>query len=105
MAELTDRWQQIIRTPGSTHVVGHHQTEVVDLVTDPTNPTTRQGIRLLCQPIDPWYPGWTIDVTSSAAMAMLEGFLSQGLTLGRRLSFETRGYGARRRDTIRIKPL
>lgn len=105
MADLTDRWQQIVRTKGATHVIGHHAVEVADLTSDPTNPTKRPGVRLLVQPIAPWYPGYTIEVTSSAAIAMLEGFLHQGLTLGRRLGFETRGFGPRRRDTLHIKPL
>jgi hypothetical protein len=47
---------------------------------------------------------FTIDVTSTQAMAMLEGFLGSGAHAGKILSWRARGFGVRRKDSIRITP-
>jgi hypothetical protein len=44
-----------------------------------------------------------IDVTSTAAIAMLEGFLRSGVGVGRVIGWHGRGRGKRRRDTIFIR--
>jgi hypothetical protein len=99
------RWSQIVRTPGSTEVQWHQATEVPPMGSEPPVSDARPGLRLFTRPVGatPFYP--TIDVTSSAAQAMLEGFLRTGRHVGKCISWQSRGYGVRRKDTIHIRPL
>ena len=102
---VTNRWSQIVRTPGAVRILGHHPVDVPPLGEEPPYSSERAGLRLLVQPLsDPNLP-WAIDVTSSQVMAMLEGFLATGQHYGLRLSWRSRGFGSLRKDTIHLRPL
>lgn len=62
-------------------------------------------MKLLVRQLEGDTPIVTIDVTSTAAMAMLEGFLATGTMVGKRLAWRSGGSGKLRRDTIHIKPI
>lgn len=64
----------------------------------------RPGVRLMTMPVADGPDLWTIDVTSDVVNAMLEGFLATGAHVGKVLSWQSRGFGVHRRDTIRITP-
>jgi len=82
----TNRWSQIVRTPGAVRILAHHPVDVPPLGEEPPYSSERVGLRLLVQPLsDPNLP-WAIDVTSSQVMAMLDGFLGTGQHYGMRLS-------------------
>ena len=101
----TNRWSQIVRTPGAVRILGHHPVDVAPLGEEPPYSSERAGLRLLVQPLsDPNLP-WAIDVTSSQVMAMLEGFLATGQHYGLRLAWRSRGFGSLRKDTIHLRPL
>ena len=101
----TNRWSQIVRTPGAVRILGHHPVDVPPLGEEPPYTSERAGLRLLVQPLsDPNLP-WAIDVTSSQVMAMLEGFLATGQHYGLRLSWRSRGFGSLRKDTIHLRPM
>lgn len=101
----SNRWSQIVRTPGAVRILGHHPVDVPPLGEEPPYSSERAGLRLLVQPLsDPNLP-WAIDVTSTQVMAMLEGFLATGQHYGMRLSWRSRGFGSLRKDTIHLRPL
>lgn len=102
---LSNRWAQLVRTPGACRVLGHHDIEVPPLgaATPPTE--TRAGLRLLVQPITPADLPWSIDVTSTKVQAMLEGFLKSGVHVSQRLGWRSSGFGVHRRDTLHLRPL
>lgn len=64
-------------------------------------PTTRLFTRRLDKPT----PANYVDVTCSQPRAMLEGFLQNGVLVGRAITFRASGRGPTRRDTIHIKRL
>lgn len=94
------RWSQIVRTPGSFLVRDIYPVNVPPLGEDPPYSSTRPGIRLVGEPVAMTSPAYTIDMTSTATIAMLEGFVRQGLHINRVISWSSRGYGVRRRDTL-----
>ena len=102
---LSDRWSQLVRTPGAAQVLGHHPTEVAPLGAATPPAETRSGLRLLVRPITPTDMPWAIDITSTQVQAMLEGFLRSGIHLQQRLGWRSRGFGVHRRDTIHLRPL
>ena len=69
-------------------------------VTDTT--PSRPGVRLFVAPVPGGPSLYTIDVTSTQAIAMLEGFLATGNHVGKVLSWSAKGFGVLRRDTIRL---
>ena len=98
------RWSQIVRQPGAVVIGGFHPTLVPPLDTTAPEAAPRAGIRLLVTPVDgiPAVPA--IEVTSTAVIAMLDGFLANGVHVGKVLSWRSAGFGSRRRDTLRITP-
>src|SRR6266851_8760988 len=96
------RWAKIVRGEGAVIVYGHHEIEVPPEGGLAVGERGREGLRVLCQPVGATPPIFAIDVTSTAARAMLEGFLGSGVLVGRRLSWSSKGYGHRRRDTVKI---
>lgn len=100
-----NRWSQIVRTPGAVQVLGHHAIDVPALGSELPYTDTRPGIRLLVRPIGGSPDCWTIDVTSTAMHAMLEGFLQTGNHAGLRLAWRSKGFGVKRRDTLHLRPL
>lgn len=98
------RWCQIVRSPGSFLIHGSHATEVPPLGGATASNQARPGVRLLGQPISMVNPSYSIDMTTTSGMAMLEGFLAMGHHIGREISWTARGWGVRRRDTIRLGP-
>lgn len=96
------RWSQIVRRPASVQLWGHHQTSVPAEGQGLVVTSSRPGLRLMTQPVSghPWRP--LIDVTSSSVQAMLEGFLRSGVGVGKILSWQSKGAGVRRRDTIHL---
>jgi len=100
-----NRWSQIVRGPGAVTITGHHPVQVPALGDDPLAMDGRPGVRLLTLPLDDSPPIYSIDITSTAAIAMLEGFLSTGAHVGKRLTWRSGGTGRFRRDTIHLKPL
>ena len=100
----TRRWSQAIRTPSTVLVLAHHPVDVPP-ISDPTNTlAARPGVRLIVAPADGSGPPDMIDVTATAALAMLGPWLASGRLVGRELHYQTYGVGKRRRDTIRIAP-
>ena len=94
------RWAQTVRKPGSFLVHDAYAVQVPPLNSQPPYPELRNGVRLVGHPVDMSSPAFTIDVTSTATMAMLEGFIAQGKHIGKVVSWSSRGYGVRRRDTL-----
>jgi hypothetical protein len=99
-----NRWSQIVRRPGAVEVYAHHPTQVPALGDTLPYSEPRDGLRLLVNQLEGDTPIATIDITSTAAMAMLEGFLANGAMIGKRLAWRSGGSGKFRRDTIHIKP-
>lgn len=104
MAIDPPRFSQAVRSPGRVVILDHHAITVPAEDSPSQGNQGRDGLRLIVMPISHGAPFPTIDVTSSAAVAMLEGFLYSGVAVGKHLSWETRGFGARRRDTLHIHP-
>jgi len=100
-----DRWSQIVRTRGVVEVQGHHQVDVPPLGQEAPHPLQRPGVRLLVSPIGGVPATATIDVTSTAVIAMLDGFLKSGAHVGKRLDWRATGFGLRRRDTLHLRPI
>lgn len=105
MDEGINRWSQLVRTPGAVEVIGHHPTLVPPKGEMLTPENGRAGVRLLVYPAAAHPQVATVDVTSTAAIAMLDGFLANGMHVGKRISFRSRGWGKTRRDTISIGPV
>lgn len=105
MADAFNRWSQVVRGPGAVEIMAWHEISVPPLGTQPPYESARPGIRLLVRPLDDSGAPWTIDVTSTQAMAMLEGFLRTGAHVGQRLSWSSRGFGVLRKDTIHLRPV
>ena len=96
------RWSQLVRKPGCVLVHGWHPVQVPALAGQPAGELGRPGIRLLVTPVSGAAGVNAIELTSTAAIAMLEGFLASGIAIGKRLSWQSRGAGVHRRDTIQI---
>jgi hypothetical protein len=94
------RWSQIVRQPGAVQIAGFHPTQVPPLDASSGETQPRDGIRLLVYPVDNTPNTATIDITSTAVMAMLEGFLLSGAHVGKQLSWRSTGFSSRRRDTL-----
>jgi hypothetical protein len=72
----------------------------------PYPPTeTRPGTRLIVQPVSSPELPWSIDIVSTQVQAMLEGFLSTGVAINKRLGWRSRGFGSQRKDTIHLRPM
>jgi hypothetical protein len=97
-----NRWSQIVRTPGSVQVQSHCAIEVPPIGGATESDPPRPGVRMFTAPVDGGPALYTIDITSTQAMAMLEGFLGMGVHVGRILSWRSRGFGVQRKDTIRL---
>lgn len=99
-----NRWCQLVRTPGAVLMHGNLAVEVPPIggVTDAA--PARPGCRLITMPLPSGPPLFTIDITSTQTQAMLEGFLGTGVYIGKVLSWRARGFGVRRKDTLRITP-
>lgn len=102
MDDPINRWSRIVRRPGAVQLWGHHAVEVPAAGQGLVVSSARPGIRLITQPVDASTPLYLIDVTSTAVQAMLEGFLGSGVAVGKVLSWQSKGAGVRRRDTIHI---
>ncbi len=100
-----NRWSQIVRRPGAVEIQGHLPIQVPPLNQPFPSELGQPGVRLLTRPLVSPEGPYVIDVTSSAVNAMLEGFLKSGAHVGKRLSWSSRGFGIRRRDTVKIEPL
>jgi len=98
------RFSQVVRRRARVLVLGHHAISVPPEGEESQGNAGRDGLRLVVMPLTHGAPMPTIDITSSAAIAMLEGFLSSGAIEGKHISWESSGFGARRRDTIHIAP-
>jgi len=98
------RWSQLVRTPGTVRLSGHHAALVPAEGAAPGSSDGRPGVRLMVHPVAVAEPVHLIDITSTAVQAMLEGFLRTGVAEGKFLSWRTSGFGTRRRDTVQIKP-
>jgi hypothetical protein len=84
---------------------GHHPILVPPMGQELPMGEGRPGVRLLCRPLEGCPDVSNIDVTSTAAIAMLEGFLATGRQIGKRLAWRSRGHGVLRRDTLHIRPV
>jgi hypothetical protein len=105
MPDAFNRWSQIVRRPGAVEIQAHHAIDVPAISDELPYSDPRPGTRLLVRPIEGDDLPWTIDVTSTQAQAMLEGFLRSGNHVGLRLSWRSRGFGTRRKDTIHLRPV
>jgi len=105
MADAFNRWAQLVRAPGAVQVLAHHPIDVPPLNSQPPYENARAGVRLLVRPVGSSPDVYTVDVTSTQVQAMLEGFLRTGNHVAQRLSWRSRGYGVRRKDTIHLRPL
>jgi hypothetical protein len=99
-----NRWSQIVRTPGAVQVHASMAVEVPPIAGLADGESPRPGLRLVTTPVAGGPALFTIDITSTQAMAMLEGFLGSGAHVGKILSWRARGFGVRRKDSIRITP-
>lgn len=99
-----NRWSQVVRSPGSVRVHSHCAIDVPPIggVTDEA--PARPGVRLFTSPVAGGPQLYTIDITSTQAMAMLEGFLGMGVHVGKVITWRARGFGVLRKDTIGIAP-
>jgi len=99
------RWSQTVRKPGLVEILSSHPVELPALGDGTNIADARPGIRLIVRPLgdSPFYD--TIDITSTAAIAMLEGYLRSGTHVGKALSWISRGSGRYRRDTIILTPV
>ena len=97
-----NRWSQIVRTPGAVQLQSSCPIEVPVIGARPDASTSRPGVRLFVAPVDGGPMLYTIDITSTQTMAMLEGFLASGTHVGKILSWRAKGFGVLRRDTIRL---
>jgi hypothetical protein len=104
MDDPLDRWSQLIRSPGTVKLHGHFSTTIPPEGAGFDESQARPGIRIMVEPVSTARPVHLIDITSSAVQAMLEGFLQTGAATGKLLSWQTSGFGRRRRDTVRIRP-
>lgn len=99
-----NRWSQVVRGPGAVAIAAFHRVKVPELGGDHAPDEGRDGVRLLTIP-EPGSPEiYTIDVTSTAALAMLEGFLATGAHVGKVFTWRGAGVGTARRDTIHLTP-
>lgn len=94
-----------MRKPGAVEVTHHHVIDIPPLGQAMPHPEARVGLRLLVRPLESSPDVRAIDITSTQAIAMLEGFLQTGAHVGKRLSWQARGYGVRRHDTLHIQPI
>lgn len=105
LPEPDRRWASLVRRPWGAHVDGFEPGEL-PLSAELGGPSvTRPGLILQYRDPRGRLPGRTIGMTSGQAIAMLDGFLTRGLLVHRRLTAHARGYGRFRRDTIHIKPV
>jgi hypothetical protein len=97
-----NRWSQIVRTPGAVRIHGSAPVEVPPIAGLAAGEAPRPGIRLFTTPVAGGPQLFTVDITSTQVIAMLEGFLGSGSLAGKILSWRARGFGVRRKDSIRI---
>lgn len=105
MADAFNRWSQLVRRKGAVEILAHHEIAVPPLGGETETSPARAATRLLVRPLEGGDLPWHIDVTSTQAQAMLEGFLATGNHVGLRLGWKSRGFGVRRKDTIHLRPL
>lgn len=103
MDDQIDRWSHLVRAPGTVRLHGHFSIVVPPEGAGFDETNARPGLRLMVEPVATSRPVHLIDITSSAVQAMLEGFLQSGVATGKLLSWQSRGFGRRRRDTIRLR--
>jgi hypothetical protein len=99
------RWSSIVHTPGSVEIQWHQQSEVQPQGTERAGMAPVPATRLFVRSLGFTEPLTTVDVTSSATKAMLEGFLASGIHVGHALSWRSYGGGKLRRDTVSFRPL
>lgn len=99
------RWSQTVRKPGLVEILSSHAVDLPALGDGTNLADARPAIRLIVRSLgdSPYYD--TIDITSTAAIAMLEGWLHSGAHVGKALSWVSRGSGRYRRDTIILAPM
>ena len=102
MDDPISRWSRLVRRPGTVRLHGSHANMVPAKGEGVASSNARPGIRLQVHPEATDQPVYLIDITSSALQAMLEGFLRSGIANGKLLSWESHGFGARRRDTVHL---
>lgn len=103
MDDPLNRWSNLVRAPGTVRLHGHFSTVVPPEGAGFDESNARPGLRIMVDPVATAYPVHLIDITSSAVQAMLEGFLQSGVATGKLLSWQSRGFGRRRRDTLRLR--
>lgn len=92
----------MVRSPGAVQVFASAPILVPPIGGATVENPARPAIRLITMPIAGGPQLYVIDVVSTQAQAMLEGFLANGLHVGKMLSWRSKGYGVLRKDTIRI---
>lgn len=97
-----NRWSQLVRTPGAVQLQSSCPIEVPPIAGATETSPSRPGVRLFVAPVEGGPALYTIDITSTQTMAMLEGFLASGTHVGKILSWRAKGFGVLRRDTIRL---
>jgi hypothetical protein len=97
------RWSQLVRKPGTVLVQHWANVEVPPEGGATEASPARPGLRLYVHPVSTAEHVTSIDITSTAAQAMLEGFLRSGIAAGKYLSWQSAGFGPRRRDTVILK--
>lgn len=100
-----NRWSQVVRGRGAVEIVGHYPIEVPPIGEPATDSNGRPGVRLLVRPLESEPTSSAIDVTATAVIAMLDGFLQTGAHIGKRFEWSARGFGSRRRDTLILRRL
>ena len=105
MADAFNRWSQIVRRKGAVEILAHHEILIPPIGGETDTSPPRAGLRLLVRPLEGTDLPWHFDVTSTQVRAMLEGYLATGNHVGLRLSWSSRGFGSKRKDTIHLRPL
>lgn len=105
MAGEFTRWSQEVRRPGAVEVLAHHDSSIPRMGDEAGSADVLPCKRLYVRDLDATRGLSVIDVTSTAALAMLEGFLHSGAHVSKSIGWRSRGYGRLRRDTFHIRPL
>ena len=105
MSDTFNRWSQIVRRKGAVEIVAHHETSLPPIGGETETSPARAATRLLVRPLGGDDLPLDIYVTSTQVRAMLEGFLTTGNHVGLRFCWTSKGFGSKRKDTIRLRPL
>ena len=92
-----------MRRPGAIQIHGHHTSSLPALGEPSVAAAGRPSLRLIGVPQSGDPDMYVVDITSGSVKAMLEGFLGSGVGVGKILTWQSSGFGPRRRDTVHLR--